>query len=287
MNYYIYKNGVKDGPYSKEELKLVMIYPKTLIWRQGDDAWKDAKDIPDLHGIIIPEPSLTRQEKSNFNKTQDYSNLNYRNAGVITLVYLFLIVILAQQIYESIIGTIVIAVLPFIIWGRFKGFLKRIGEGAIARSINLIFIPYFIFWPVFLFTMLQNWRYLAGKSLIEIFFGLIGEAVNPQYSAELSDTTRFISATHVLLLSFILIAVCVWIPGIKLLKIDRQYSFPFKRIAISSMICIPLYMSYFWISVITNDSPYGLFPSFILSLPYLFLAIHFFNADKSTRYGLN
>ncbi len=283
MSFYIYKNGVKDGLYSKEDLKLIMIYPKTLLWRQGDDNWKDAKDIPELEGIIVPEPALTTMEKSNQNKMMEgSSNLNYKNAGIITSVYLVLIVIFPQKVHESII-LIPTAVLPFVIWGRFKGFLKRIGENATARYINLIFIPYLIFWPVFLFTTIQNWRYLARRSLIEILFGLIAEAVNPQYSAELSNTIRFLSAAHILLLSILLIAVCVWIPGIKLLKIDRQYNYHFKRIAISSMICIPLYISYFWSSVITNDSPYDLFPSFILSLPYLFLAIHFFNADSSRK----
>ena len=59
MKKYFYSNGEdKEGPVTLEELKLVGIRPKTMIWYEGLDDWKEAETISELRLILelIPPP---------------------------------------------------------------------------------------------------------------------------------------------------------------------------------------------------------------------------------------
>jgi hypothetical protein len=50
--YYIVENGKKSGPFSIEELKTKNIKTDTLVWYEGLDNWKKAKEIEKLRIII-------------------------------------------------------------------------------------------------------------------------------------------------------------------------------------------------------------------------------------------
>lgn len=45
MQYYIHDGKTQQGPYSKEEVKMLNITPDTLVWHEGLDDWTQAKNI--------------------------------------------------------------------------------------------------------------------------------------------------------------------------------------------------------------------------------------------------
>jgi len=74
MKKYFYSDGKeKFGPFSFEELKYKPITKDTLIWFEGLEDWKPAKDIIEFEEIfkLIPPPIIP--EKSNLNDTNNYS----------------------------------------------------------------------------------------------------------------------------------------------------------------------------------------------------------------------
>jgi uncharacterized membrane protein YhaH (DUF805 family) len=60
MKKYFYSNGQeKEGPVTLEELKQKDIKPKTLIWHEGLDDWKEAETVDELRAIFeLSPPSL-------------------------------------------------------------------------------------------------------------------------------------------------------------------------------------------------------------------------------------
>lgn len=59
MEYYILINGLKQGPFSIEELRSKDISRNSMIWRIGQSQWLPANQIPELSNLlneIPPEP---------------------------------------------------------------------------------------------------------------------------------------------------------------------------------------------------------------------------------------
>ena len=63
MEYYIYSNNAKKGPFSLEELKNQSISHNTMIWKVGFSNWTPASQVPELADMlseIPPEPAQTK-----------------------------------------------------------------------------------------------------------------------------------------------------------------------------------------------------------------------------------
>ena len=57
MKKYFYSDGkVKHGPLSLDEIKQENITKETLIWFEGLDDWKPAKELDDLKSILELQP---------------------------------------------------------------------------------------------------------------------------------------------------------------------------------------------------------------------------------------
>lgn len=56
MRYFIYENGQQQGPFDIEQLASKGITAETLMWHQGMENWKKAKEIPELSHITLPTP---------------------------------------------------------------------------------------------------------------------------------------------------------------------------------------------------------------------------------------
>jgi len=56
MEYYIIENNVRKGPFPLEELPDHGITAHTMIWSVGFANWKQAKDVPELAGILSKLP---------------------------------------------------------------------------------------------------------------------------------------------------------------------------------------------------------------------------------------
>ena len=62
MDFYIYKNGSKLGPYGMEDLKKVDFNKDTLVWCKGFDNWKKAEEVPELEELLASIPPATPTE---------------------------------------------------------------------------------------------------------------------------------------------------------------------------------------------------------------------------------
>lgn len=72
MKKYFYSNGQdKEGPVTLEELKQKDITPKTLIWYEGLDDWKEAENVDELREIFELKPPPISVENLNVNTTID------------------------------------------------------------------------------------------------------------------------------------------------------------------------------------------------------------------------
>lgn len=62
---YFYSDGRKKGPVTLEQLKKKNIQKETLIWYEGLDDWKPAKEIRELDEIFELNPAATPKIKCN------------------------------------------------------------------------------------------------------------------------------------------------------------------------------------------------------------------------------
>jgi uncharacterized membrane protein YhaH (DUF805 family) len=79
MKKYFYSNGQdKEGPVTLEELKQKDITPKTLIWYEGLDDWKEAKCVDELKEIfeLSPPPIDTTNDTIEIVESNDLSSEN-------------------------------------------------------------------------------------------------------------------------------------------------------------------------------------------------------------------
>lgn len=54
--YYLVENGQQTGPFSFEDLKTKKIEPETLIWFEGQEKWKKAKDLAEISPLLRQMP---------------------------------------------------------------------------------------------------------------------------------------------------------------------------------------------------------------------------------------
>ena len=79
MKKYFYSNEQeKEGPVTLEELKQKDIQPKTLIWHEGLDGWKEAETVDELREIfeLNPPPFDTEESSSMASGTNDFKSEN-------------------------------------------------------------------------------------------------------------------------------------------------------------------------------------------------------------------
>lgn len=105
--YWILKNSNKEGAFTFEELIKHEIYDTTLIWKNGWDDWKEAKDVAELQGLIAITPPLTPIEKKQVRKKQQMQSVTTylrTNLGMIIMVALCLTIIVNVVMYFGIIN---------------------------------------------------------------------------------------------------------------------------------------------------------------------------------------
>lgn len=55
MEYWIYLNEEKKGPYTVDQLKDLHISASTLVWGEGMVSWKNANEVPELASLFEDE----------------------------------------------------------------------------------------------------------------------------------------------------------------------------------------------------------------------------------------
>ncbi|MBT7996063.1 MAG: DUF4339 domain-containing protein [Bacteroidetes bacterium] len=66
--YYYAKNDVQFGPYEIEELKDKKIERTSLVWTEGMENWTEAKNVNELHSIIVAIPPPLPSKKASYNR---------------------------------------------------------------------------------------------------------------------------------------------------------------------------------------------------------------------------
>lgn len=136
-------------------------------------------------------------------------------------------------------------------------------------------------WPFFVSVILmiiilgEDMPYI---SMIEVIIQGLWTLFDHNYIPRYPESERFLTFSLLTAIAVIACFVMIWVTGIRLLKQQKYYDFPLNRIAWSSMICIPL-----TIITIFSTGEYAdnsLIWQAILMLPYIFLFIHFYNADR-------
>jgi len=92
--YFVEKNGVKNGPFKLQELKILGIRSNDLIWRSDNEKWSNASEFIELNGIYHSESPLKIDELTkapSFKKTIYFSQQLLRSIIVGFLTSIFLI----------------------------------------------------------------------------------------------------------------------------------------------------------------------------------------------------
>lgn len=72
MEYYIVLNGVKEGPFTLEELKLKGVRETTLVWSSGLPDWVQANALPEVMEVVTtnPTPQPIPEASQAYNQTE-------------------------------------------------------------------------------------------------------------------------------------------------------------------------------------------------------------------------
>lgn len=65
MEYYVLINGIKQGPFSIDELKTKGISRDSMVWKIGQSQWLPAYQVPELYELVSeipPEPPIVKKE---------------------------------------------------------------------------------------------------------------------------------------------------------------------------------------------------------------------------------
>lgn len=281
QKYHVYKNGIQDGPFSKQELELVRIYANTLIWQEGDSDWREASTFSELSDILSQEAPPLPTHKIGYDQVEDIAKVNYRYAIVVAGVYAGINLFYAQHAYGSFFGILLQLILPILCWRYFKKFFLEYGDRYTAKFINWIYASYFFFYATFIYTAATDWVGSAANSGIEYLLNIIFTVADPSHEQQTAYLEELSWMLMILIFLLVSTFVFIWVAGFRVMKASKNYDFPLKRIAISTMVCLPIYMLYMVTAAMdTSMEPSeNFFINLIGMLPFIFLFIHFYQAE--------
>jgi hypothetical protein len=278
--FFVYKNGVEDGPFGIEDLEIMSIYETTLVWKIGEENWKEAARFEELENIIQYSPPKIPEEKIGYDRVEDIAKIDYKKAAIFSVIYLLANVFISEFMYTSKLGLILNGGIPFVIWWYFKRFFINLNDRSTAKFVNWIFAGYAIFVPLLMYTLFNGWDERLGRSIGEFLVNIIIGTFQDDYNASTAELDSLIFVSKFVIYSFILITIFLWIAGIKLLRADKRYNFPLKRIAFSTMFFIPVHMFFLLGHAVINKVPDSTFMQIIAMIPYALLGVHFYRADS-------
>jgi hypothetical protein len=119
--YFIERQGQKQGAFSLEELKAMDIYDYMLVWKAGWDNWKKVTEVEELKDVVITSPPPTPKEKELFKRKEQInftlkqtSEKTVKVVGVIIFA-MFLIALMAALSEQD--NSYGLGFFAYIIWG--------------------------------------------------------------------------------------------------------------------------------------------------------------------------
>lgn len=292
-NYHIIIKNKHYGPFTLKELQGQSIDYNTLMWSKGMANWTYASEIPEVHHLLknIP-PLVSPNTKYDYRYTKDIVEVDYKKASWLTAIYIFLHLYAKDYFWNyPTVWIIATTGLSAVIWLCFKKYFDALNDKETGKWIRWVIGGYILFGIInFCSSVVFSWEILKNisRETIEQMFSIVFK----------------------LILSPILI---IFIVGLKIISINFKHPFPLKRIAISSMIFIPIYMFFtllehmpiinqtlhninnlllpvkFFLSIFfdvdVNSNTVGYFKisftdNLIFMIPYYFLLHHFYKVDK-------
>lgn len=174
MRRYFYSKGQeKEGPVTLEQLKEMGIQPKTLIWHEGLEDWKEALDIEELKELFeLSPPPLDPKTNPLINQTNDnleakeqsdrnpkplkkqslFSNpfsfkgrIRRLEFGLSLILFCFFVIVSGALIQQGVsFGRLIH---PLITWFLFAQGTKRCHD--LSKSGWNLLIPFFIIFLIF------------------------------------------------------------------------------------------------------------------------------------------
>lgn len=287
MTYFLNINGVSVGPLSIEDLAAHNIQSETLVWRNGFQEWRKAQNVQELqsvlsalppplpdsnHRYIKPDSIGSAKTTIDYSEVEDVAGVDYKQG----MMYAGLLVahnVLLPNWTLTTLGMITVTLLAGWSWYYFKAYFDARSDTDTGQWILLIMIATIAFGVVYIFGRWTDWPVLIAGGIWEFIYYLFSGEVNTYFNDQMSFGLKFIF--YVTLGA----AAANVIAGFKIIMVNKRYPFPLKRIALSSMIFLPiLFMNYFSEGILNISEP-STISRLILSLPYIFLLHHFYRAE--------
>jgi len=175
MKKYFYSDGkVKHGPLSLDEIKQENITKETLIWFEGLDDWKPAKELDDLKSILELQPppiisgginESTETVKEVVKTTQNfesqsrptkkgmflspfsfYGRIRRTEFGISAIIYLFVTAFVNETTKSGEVPIIGLVYIPML-WFYWAQGAKRCHD--LGKNGWWQIIPFYFFWLLF------------------------------------------------------------------------------------------------------------------------------------------
>ena len=281
IQYYLHINDQDQGPYSLEELAQLGIEPGTYVWKNGQKDWQLVEAFPELQKFIRVEDSPVSpvfSAKDNYSKVEDIAGVNYKYAYVLTGIFL-VYTVLFNYWSLNLFGNLMITGLAITIWYYFKMYFDALNDRATGKFIWGIIAGYCIYFATLLMVTDADFLTRGQISLVEIIIGILYQFFTGE-EAILAFTRETIRLIEWAMFLAMLAGIGIMVSGIRILAVNKQYLFPLKRIAISAMIMIPIWMLFHLAEAIIHESETSLTFRVFMASPYIFLFFHFYRADK-------
>jgi uncharacterized Tic20 family protein len=276
--YYYIENDEKKGPFTILEKDEVRLSPETLVWEESFETWKKASEVGELNDFFrrtpIPIDLPKQPDPVGYGSMEDIARVNYRNAIVFTGAYIAL-TLFYNSFFYSFLGFFVWFILPMVIWKYFKKYFESMHDHETGKFVKHIMLSYAIYFVSYLVFKIMVEGDMAEDSMIELVIISLQAVFDPSSNPNMEATTTFLIFSSISLLALFGSLVMVVISGIRVMKADRKYDFPLKKIAIATIICIPLS----FLSNLGVDDEIGIFWRVIHLIPYFLLLRHFYDAE--------
>jgi uncharacterized RDD family membrane protein YckC len=146
ISFYLVESGRQAGPFSFSDLKLKKIEPDTLIWYEGLEKWKKAKEIPELSTLFrkMPPPIDKVDDESPETRIPPIPSFSETKSNDYELATI------GQRFGGYLLTQVITLILFFVFGGTLadletsEGFwLDMLYAGIVSGIFNGIFYPFF------------------------------------------------------------------------------------------------------------------------------------------------
>ena len=226
--------------------------------------------------------------KYDYHHVEDTAGVEFKTAMIVTAAFL-LFSFFGFEIISSVpVFTVVSTVLGAGVWWYFRRYFRAVGDRHTATMVFWIMLTMVVTGVgALFFGMFSSFESATGSVQANLGFAGIG-----------SGLMLFVDA-------ILILCIVVFVSGIRIILVNRHHRFPLKRIAVSAMVCVPLYILFLLFTNFTmlregldffqsyedtnayaagTEAAIGSGVRYFLMfalLPYYFLLHHFYRADRA------